>query len=878
MPESRLCLPETRRAYKGLMRRPLVRSILFASVVLACGRAGADESTPAAVVTFREMAVLTSGLRTGPVGSKGRTAVHRDPIEARLVRGTWVPPKAGETLTSADGEVRTWAEVKADDKGAFTGAAYSEGAYVSLPYESPDERVVLLHAIGNDFVYVNGEMRPGDPYGYGWLRLPVVVRKGSNEFLVRVSRGSLRVTLEDPPAPVYLSPDDATLPTSDGPVGLVVVNTTQAAVGPISIAPKSGAAPCAARLGPMTLRKVSVETASTTDASSLWLGDATRGFGSFPPRTISKGRDEWVTNTTFRSDIDGSVQYYASRSSGAPVTSLVLSLHGASVEATGQAQAYGNVIGRAVVCPTNRRPYGFDWEDWGRLDALEVLELAKARLKPSPDAIYLTGHSMGGHGTWHLGATYPDQFAAIGPSAGWISFSTYAGGPSTAPVDAVDEILRRASNPSDTKALATNLASTGVYILHGDADDNVPVAQAREMAKILGAFHKDWRLFEQSGAGHWWDASKAPGADCVDWPPMFEFFARRRLPPVELITEIDFTTMDPGVSGTCHWATIARQTKALAPSRVRLRRSPAGDEVVGSVDNVERLEVEISSQSPSLTLNGVSVPVASEEGRRHGSLLVWETGKGAWTKTRGEPLLVTLRRVAARDAGWKRPMRGGSFKTAFRNHFRLVYGTKGTPEENAASYARARLDSETWYYRGNGGADVLSDVELLSEPSALSGNVILYGNADTNGAWDTVLDGCPVRVARGWVVFGDKTVEGGDLGCLMVYPRAGCTRNLVGVVSGTGPAGLRLTERLPIFTSGVGFPDVTILGVDALEKGNAGVRCAGFFGNDWSIERGEFAWHETAPAPSLPTPALFGPSKPPTEPPVPIPGMESLPR
>ena len=61
---------------------------------------------------------------------------------------------------------------------------------------------------------MNGEMRPGDPYGYGWLRLPIVVRKGANELLVRVSRGSIRVTLEEPPLPVYLSEDDVTLPMS----------------------------------------------------------------------------------------------------------------------------------------------------------------------------------------------------------------------------------------------------------------------------------------------------------------------------------------------------------------------------------------------------------------------------------------------------------------------------------------------------------------------------------------------------------------------------------------------------------------------------------------------------------------------------------------
>src|SRR5206468_4126470 len=72
------------------------------------------------------------------------------------------------------------------------------------------------------------------------------------------------------------------------------------------------------------------------------------------------------------------------------------------------------------VAPTNRRPFGFGWEDWGRLDALEVLELAQKSLRNGQLRTYLTGHSMGGHGTWHLGATFPDRWAASAPSAGWI--------------------------------------------------------------------------------------------------------------------------------------------------------------------------------------------------------------------------------------------------------------------------------------------------------------------------------------------------------------------------------------------------------------------------------------------------------------------------
>ncbi len=55
---------------------------------------------------------------------------------------------------------------------------------------------------------------------------------------------------------------------------------------------------------------------------------------------------------------------------------------------------------------------------------------------------------------------------------------------------------------------------------------------------------------------------------------------------------------------------------------------------------------------------------------------------------------------------------------------------------------------------------------------------------------------------------------------------------------------MRLTERLPYFVSGVAFPDLTVIGSEMLETGLAGVRAAGFFGNDWSIDRGEFVFRE----------------------------------
>jgi hypothetical protein len=68
----------------------------------------------------------------------------------------------------------------------------------------------------------------------------------------------------------------------------------------------------------------------------------------------------------------------------------------------------------------------------------------------------------------------------------------------------------------------------------------------------------------------------------------------------------------------------------------------------------------------------------------------------------------------------------------------------------------------------------------------------------------------------------------------------------VGVVAGTGPAGMRLTDRLPYLMSGVAYPDYLVLGPEALTSGISGVRVAGFFGADWGVETGDAAWGDTA--------------------------------
>jgi hypothetical protein len=150
--------------------------------------------------------------------------------------------------------------------------------------------------------------------------------------------------------------------------------------------------------------------------------------------------------------------------------------------------------------------------------------------------------------------------------------------------------------------------------------------------------------------------------------------------------------------------------------------------------------------------------------------------------------------------------------------------------------AKARYDAETFWYRGNGSMDVVADTAFdpKAEPDR---NVVLYGHQGMNAAWKTLLGTSPVQVEAGVVMAGEREAKANDLGVLLVRPRPGSDRAVVAAVAGSGAVGLRLTDRLPYFASGVGYPDWVVFD----SKGIVG---AGYFGNDWKLETGESAWRK----------------------------------
>ena len=94
-----------------------------------------------------------------------------------------------------------------------------------------------------------------------------------------------------------------------------------------------------------------------------------------------------------------------------------------------------------------------------------LLDSIIAEYPVNPAQVYLTGLSMGGYGSWTLGAAYPEMFAAVAPVCG--------GG---------------------VRSQASALKNVPVWAFHGAEDDVVRPYRSQEMVTALQQVGGDVRL------------------------------------------------------------------------------------------------------------------------------------------------------------------------------------------------------------------------------------------------------------------------------------------------------------------------------------------------------------------------------------------------
>ncbi|MCG3133117.1 MAG: hypothetical protein HMLKMBBP_00210 [Planctomycetes bacterium] len=778
-----------------------------------------------------------------------RRPIRTDVVFARHLHARdAAPPAAGETVTGETGTPVAWEEMSADATGMFSPTGKR---WACAEIRSPADQLARMDVRGAATVWVNGDARPGDVYGLGTGGFPVLLRAGVNRVYLSGLRGKVLFSVTPCAEGVEIGAEDVTCPDAvrgeplEGWASVVVRNVSAKTVANVrlAVAGESGGE----NSDPFTLpplaqtkRRVRIRAPAAdaaTDRISVPLVLTVDGaVAARHPIQLDVRAASGARRVTRRSDIDGSVQEWAllpvdERLAAKGPPSLVLSLHGAGVDCLGQARSYSARPDFAVACPTNRRPFGFDWQDWGRADGYETLADALRVTGIDPRRVHLTGHSMGGHGTWHFLAHDPDRFLTAVPSAGWESFDGY-GNPR--PRTALSKWWFGGDGGSDTLSMIRNLVQAPVFVIHGTADDNVPKSQADRMVDALTAAGAPPVTVWQEGGGHWWDDPSTPGADCVNLESAFDHF--RSVTPGPAPLSLEWMIFDPAMDSRHHWLRVEQVVRYGSPATVRAAFDPSRRRAEVTTDNVRWLAVSSPDGKP---LREIAVDGRQFAASREPAWFM--RGDDGWLEVSGTP-----------PAAQKSAARSGPMKRAFDRRFVLVLPTQGTPEENAEAWSRARFDAMQWWYRGNGAVTVAWDGVVTGAPREFAGrNLILYGNADTNAAWAQVVGpSSPVRVARGAVTVRDdsarvgggteRTFRGDALAAFFVRPRADDPDALVGVLGDTGVRGARLGNLHGLFISGAGWPDYTVWSDATLTRGDDAVLAAGFFDARWETDGSGF--------------------------------------
>lgn len=135
-------------------------------------------------------------------------------------------------------------------------------------------------------------------------------------------------------------------------------------------------------------------------------------------------------------------------------------------------------------CPKNNW-----WAETYMLEALEgLLSDVAEKYRINPDRVYLTGLSMGGFGTWHLAARYPDKFAAMAPICG--GGNVYEAGA---------------------------MKNIPAWVFHGARDPVVQLEQSKEMVEALekAGGNVKFTIYPEAGHDSWTETYNNPAL--YDW-------------------------------------------------------------------------------------------------------------------------------------------------------------------------------------------------------------------------------------------------------------------------------------------------------------------------------------------------------------------------
>ena len=527
--------------------------------------------------------------------------------------------------------------------------------------------------------------------------------------------------------------------------------------------------------------------------------------------TIARGQDPCAGQAgyavkAYRSDWDDQLQpyglYVPPQYDPSRPWPLIVMLHGAGGNpGTAMRRVFGaggqippdEDHGYLIVTPHTRGNLGYD-NYVGEDDVLRVIADIQRSHSVDDDRIYLTGLSMGGSGTWHLGLRYPDRFAALVPVCGGTTWRVHEESPA-------EDLQVAVRDELSSLAHAENALHLPIAVHHGGADPVVSVGHSRRMVSRLWELDYDVQYIEYPGVGHnSWDLAYGEGR-------IFTWLSQHQRDPWP--RKVVHVTANPARYGRSYWVRIDGLVRPHTLGRVA---AEVGDDNRISVQAENACDLSLlldmplldSGQSVSIEANGESCydgPVPEE------GWLVLELRDGHC-----QPSL---------DPGpMARPPYGG-VREPFLDYHAFVYGTRGAPEETDRYRGIAERLDPPWGQRLIE-YPVLADTALTGDLQARA-DLILIGTPETNAILAELMPDLPLKWEDGQPVLGAIHARDEE-SLLFVYPNPRQPDRRILVVTSGSPASFGQIERIPW-----GLPEYVVLGVDGT------VRASGTFSRNWEL-------------------------------------------
>jgi len=699
--------------------------------------------------------------------------------------------------------------------------------YAYCEFESESQQIAIIYAGKVSSFYLNNKKFIGDIYNHEKTYTPVEIMPGKNtiSFIMSGYYGysNAYIKIYETKAPFLLNEknsivfdiiDDSLM---EEMISIQIINTSKSDLNIeitkneydtiFSIEEKHIKIPyLSIKNIPLKISmKRPISKIDTTDISIVIKVDS---FTSTEKIKLNVKKLKQNRKETFISDIDSSVQYYALRLpnnySSENEYPLIISLHGAGVKAEGLVESYRETDKSIIVCPTNRGEYGFDWQEFGRLDFLETFRKIKEKYKINPVKISLTGHSMGGHGTMYIGTLYAHLFSSIVPASGWINFNTYI--PQTFQrtnlfdnKNARDNInlLKDGENPL---VLLKNLLNVPVLMIHGEKDDNVPVFQSRMFYDNLMANGIKTEILEYPEESHWFDIKETEGIDCIDSDIIMSFMERSQ--KQEIPRESYFKTFSLFVSDSSDYVKINRQKKKYERSVIETEINL--QEVKINTENVKGFTLygmnNIFKGKIKINIDGIIIETKPE------SIIYFGMNKNNFKQIKKELPINEYSLI----------------NYAFFSPFIIVYTTRDSFAE--ISRNQAIYIFNLFITKCRGICEILPDTIFTEIKNR---NIIFIGIPQKKSLWEALFKEMKIEVKEDAITDGSKKYKGKSISFISCKKTK--RGNLIVLFCGNSVKSQEISSYFNSFSSGIYLSEYMVFDEMVLKEGYNGIRECGFY-------------------------------------------------